>query len=43
MGVGSGWGNQGGCERRIGIFVQIPKKKIRGGGQVDVNEVLKFL
>ena len=50
-GVGSGWGNQDGCERRIEVFV---KKKmgggVRGGGggggggvRVDVNEELKFL
>ena len=29
---GSGWdGGQGGCERRIGLFVNIQKKN-RGGG-----------
>ena len=26
-----GWG-QGGCERRIEVFVKIQKKKIGGGG-----------
>ena len=36
-GGGSGWGSQGGCERRIEVFVKIQKKKIgvgevRGGG-----------
>ena len=29
-GGGSGWGGQGGCERRIEVFVKI--KKNRGGG-----------
>ena len=29
---GSGWGGQGGCERRIEVFVKIQKKK-RGGGR----------
>ena len=28
---GGGWGGQGGCERRIEVFVKI-KKKIRGWG-----------
>ena len=53
-GVGVGLGGQSGCERRIGVFVKIPKKKIWGGGgvgggrvgrgvRVDVNEELKFL
>ena len=28
---GSGWG-QGGCERRIEVFVKIQKKKFGGGG-----------
>ena len=46
-----GGGGQGGCERRIEVFVKI-KKKIRGGGWwsgwgqggcVYVNEELKFL
>ena len=46
-----GWG-QGGCERRIEVFVKIQKKKLGGGGggrvrgggvRVDVNEELKFL
>ena len=28
-----GWGKgQGGCERRIEVFVKIPKKKNLGGG-----------
>ena len=33
-GGGSGWGGrgQGGCERRIEVFVKIPKKKIFLGG-----------
>ena len=53
-GEGSGLGGQGGCERRIEVFVKIQKKKISGGGRwggsgsgwgvrVDVNEELKFL
>ena len=29
---GSGWGGQGGCERRIEVFEKIHKKKIVGGG-----------
>ena len=28
---GSGWGVQGGCERRIEVFVKIQKKKMGGG------------
>ena len=28
-----GWG-QGGCERRIEVFVKIKKKKMGGGGDV---------
>ena len=28
----SGWGGQGGCERRSEVFVKIQKKKLRGGG-----------
>ena len=40
-GVGSGWGGQGGCERRIEIFVRIQKKNRGGGvgrgGQVGVG------
>ena len=39
-------GGQGGCERRIEVFVKIPKKKwggVPGGVRVDVNEELKFL
>ena len=48
-------GGQGGCERRIEVFVKIQKKKFGGGGgsvggrgvgggvRVDVNEELKFL
>ena len=51
--MGSGWwGGQGGCERRIKVFVKI-QKKIGGGGRglgrgggwgvrVDVNEELIF-
>ena len=31
-GWGSGLGGQGGCERRIEVFVKIHKKKIGGGG-----------
>ena len=55
MGVGLGvfglWG-QGGCERRIQVFVKIHKKMgggvggrvgLGGGVRVDVNEELKFL
>ena len=30
--AGSGWGGQGGCERRIEVFVKIRKKKNWGGG-----------
>ena len=52
--AGSGWGGQGGCERRIEFFVKIQKKKWGGGGRgrgrgrvwgvrVDVNEELKFM
>ena len=47
-GRGRVWG-QGGCERRIEVFVKIQKKKIRGVGvgwagvRVDVNEEVKFL
>ena len=43
-GEGSGWGCQGGCERRIEVFVKIKKKKkkLGGGVRVDVNEELKF-
>ena len=46
-----GWG-QGGCERKIEVFVKIQKKKFgggegsgKGGGgvRVDVNEEFKFL
>ena len=52
---GVGFGGQGGCERRIEVFVKIQKTKIGGGGgrgasregsggvRVDVNEELKFL
>ena len=46
-----GGGGQGGCERRIEVFVKIQKKKIWGGGgrgkglglgvRVDVIEELK--
>ena len=52
-GGGVGVGGQSGCERRIEVFVKIPKKKkfsgggggggVRGGVRVDVNEELKFL
>ena len=54
--VGGGRGRgQGGCERRIEVFVKIQKKKIFFGGgggsvggsgwgvRVDVNKELKFL
>ena len=47
---GSVWGGQGGCERRIEVFVKIQKKKIGMGGlvwgggvRVDGNEELKYL
>ena len=36
-GVGLGGGGQGGCERRIEVFVKIQKKKIWGGGGVGVR------
>ena len=43
-GEGSAWGGQGGCERRIEVFVKIQKKNWGGGGvRMDVNEELKFL
>ena len=44
-GLGGGvWlGGQAGCERRIQVFVKIPKKKLGVGVRVDVNEELKFL
>ena len=47
-GVGVGLGGQGGCERRIEVFVKIQKKNRGRGGRVlgvrvDVNEELKFL
>ena len=32
--MGGGVGGQGGCERRIKVFVKIQKKKFGGGGQV---------
>ena len=32
MGAGVGLMGQGGCERRIEVFVKIQKKKIGGGG-----------
>ena len=28
---GSGWGGQGGCERRIEVFLKIKEKKLGGG------------
>ena len=31
-GRGGGWGGQGGCERRIKVFVKIQKKNWGGGG-----------
>ena len=49
MGGGRGRG-QGGCERRIEVFVKIQRKIFWGGGggsgwgvRVDVNKELKFL
>ena len=42
-------GGQGGCERRIGVFLKIQKRGgvgsvgSRWGVRVDVNEELKFL
>ena len=54
-GGGVGLGGQGGCERRIEVFVKIQKKNSGGGGgsvggsglgwgvREDVNEELKFL
>ena len=50
--MGGGVGGQGGCERRIEVFVKIQKKYWGGSGggrdrvgwvRVDVNEELKFL
>ena len=36
---GSGWGGgQGGCERRIEVFVKIQKKKKNWGGGVGGGE-----
>ena len=32
-GGGSGWGGQGGCERRIEVFVKIQRKQIWAGGR----------
>ena len=55
MGGGGRGRGQGGCERRIEVFVEIQKKiffwgggPVGGGGvglgvRVDVNEELKFL
>ena len=53
FGGGSGWvglGGQGGCERRIEVFVKIQKEIVGGlgvglggGVRVDVIEELKFL
>ena len=53
FGGGGGVRLGGGCERRIEVFVKIPKKKKLGGGSgggvrlggvgVDVNGELKFL
>ena len=47
-GGGVGLGGEDGCERRIEVFVNIPKKLGASGGvglgvRVDVNEELKFL
>ena len=36
-GEGSGLGGQGGCERRIEVFVKIQKKKFLGGGGGSVG------
>ena len=40
-GGGSDWGGQGGCERRIDVFVKIQKKiaggEFRGGGMGEVS------
>ena len=33
-GVGVGLGGQSGCERKIEVFVKIPKKNFFGGGGV---------
>ena len=33
----SGWGGQGGCDRRIEVFGKIHKKKSGGGGGVRVG------
>ena len=33
-GVGLGGGGQGGCKRRIEVFVKIQKKNFGGGGPV---------
>ena len=33
-GWGGGWGGQGGCERRIEVFVKKISKKTLGGGRV---------
>ena len=35
----SGWGGQGGCERRIEVFGKIHKKKSGGGGESVAEEV----
>ena len=51
MGGGVGLGGQGGCERRIEVFVKSEKWGGRGSGwggvrvgvRVDENEELKFL
>ena len=49
---GSDWGDQGGCERRIKVFVKIQKKMGGGGGgvggsgwgvRVDVTREVNFL
>ena len=38
LGSGEGWlGGQGGCERRIKVFVKIQKKKFFGGGGAGVG------
>ena len=36
-GGGGGGGGQGGCERRIEVFVKIQKRKFGGGGRDRVG------
>ena len=49
-GGGPGWEGQGGCERRIEVFVKKKQNLVGGSGggvglgvRVDVNEELKLL